>query len=217
MKRTNVFAAACLAVGLAVAGAMPASALDYLTLNATPTVNLTDAYFLYGSFSESGPNFSYSTSATFLGNLTGGVDNSINFVAPTPGGNAVNIRGTLIGVYDTGNGLITLGFQSYNAGLLTATPTSFANSLLTTYSEASLATAMQTGDTTTLASFYANDRVMLIAGIPVGQSGGLINFSLSSAGGSFSLSATPEPGTLALLGLGLFGFACFRRTRPAGR
>lgn len=219
MKRTNVFAAACLVAGLGIAWAnnAPAAVADQLTLNVTPTVNLTDAYFLYGSFSESGPNFSYSTSATFLGNLTGGVDNSINFVAPTPGGNAVNIRGTLIGIYDTGNGLITLGFQSYNAGLLTATPTSFANSLLTSYTEAGLATAMQTGDTTTLASFYANDRVMLVAGIPVGEPGGLINFSLSSYGGSFSLSATPEPGTAALLGLGLFGFACFRRTRPAGR
>lgn len=169
---------------------------------------------MYGSYSQSG---TYSTSATFLGNLTGGVDNSFNIAAPTPAGNAALTRGTLIGVYDTGNGFITLGFQSYNAGLLTAAPTSFANSLVTSYTESQLATAMLTGDTTTLDNFYANDRVMAIAGLSAGQSGGLINFSVSSAGGLFSLSVTPEPGTVALLGLGLLGFACFKRTRQAGR
>jgi PEP-CTERM motif len=210
MKRTNVFAAACLAAGLATAGTMPASAVDYLTLDATPTLNLTDAYFLYGNYSQIG---AYNTSATFLGNLTGGVENSFNIAAPTPAGNPADTRGTLIGLYNTGNGSVTFGFQSYNAGLLTTNPASFANSMATTYTESQLATALQTGDTTTLDNFYANDRVMAIGGLSVGQSGGLIDFSISTPGGLFSLSFTPEPGTMALLGLGAMALFCVKRSR----
>jgi PEP-CTERM motif len=213
MKRSQQFAAACLAAGLATAGAMPASAVDYLTLDATPTLNLTDAYFLYGNYSQSGPSFIYGTSATFLGNLTGGVDNSFNIAAPTPAGNPADTRGTLIGLYNTRNGFITLGFQSYNAGLLTTNPESFANSMATTYTESQLATALQTGDTTTLDNFYANDRVMAIGGLSVGQSGGLIDFSISTPSGLFSLSSTPEPGTMALLGLGAMALFCVKRSR----
>jgi hypothetical protein len=222
MKRSSELAAACLVAGLAAAWTTPASAvlvgpLDDLTLDATPAVNLTDAYFLYGNFSVSDSTTYYGATATYLGNLTGGVDNSISFAAyePFTFGTPGSLVGTVIGLYDTGNGLITLGFQDYNAGLLSSTPTSFSNALLTPYSEADLATALLNGDTVTLENFYAAGRVQSISGIPVGGSGGLINFSLSAPGGVFSLSATPEPGTMALLGVGAMALFCIKRSRRA--
>jgi hypothetical protein len=202
MKRIQKFAVACLAIGLATAwtgrsfGAT--SGYDSLTLTATPSVNLSDVYLFY-----SGNGLGGSVTYVSLGNLTGGVNNTINFSALEP----VRNPGTtfvygLIGVYDVGNQLVTVGVNSAEAANLTTTPVSFSSAFTNPFTEAQIATALMNDDMVTLTRFYLSSPDHAAATIPLGDSGEFFNFSNASAGGIFTVSATPEPATLSLLGLG---------------
>jgi PEP-CTERM motif len=215
MKRIQEFATACLAVGLAAAWTGRSSAAtpvyDNLTLNATPSVNLYDAYYFYSGYTYVNSVRQTTWTLTPLGNLTGGVNNTINFSALEPGGDPSTFVYSLVGVYDLGNQLVTVGVNSAEAANLTATPVSFSSAFIGPYTEAVVATAVMNGDIVNLDRFFLSIPNYNAMTSPLGESGEFFNFSNASPGGTFTVSASPEPATLSVLGLGVMGLFFGRR------
>jgi hypothetical protein len=210
MKRIQEFAAACLVIGLATAWAGQSAATpvdDSLTLTATPSLNIYDVYFFY---SAGGPLTT--DTYTFLGNLTGGVNNTINFSALEPGSDPGTFVYGLIGVYDVGNQLVTVGVNSAEAANLTATPVSFSSAFSNPYTESQIAAAVIANNVAPLDRFFLSSPDYAATTQPVGTSGEFFNFSNASPGGTFTVSASPEPATLSLLGLGALGLWYRRRS-----
>ena len=219
MKRTNQLAAAGLAVGFALALTGRSTAAtpvyDNLTLDATPSVNLYDAYYFYSGYTYVNSVLQTTWTLTSLGNLTGGVDNTINFSALRPAGDPSTFVYGLFGVYDVGNQLVTVGVNSAEAASLIASPASFFSVFTGPYTESQVATAAIDGDTATMDRFFLSIPNYNAITSPLGTSGEFFNFSTSSPGGFFTVSASPEPGTLCLLGMGALGLAGYARRRAA--
>lgn len=213
---THDLTAACLAVGLATSWASQAHG-DTIQLSVTPNQNIYDAYFLYGaSYINNASVNVFSATVTPLGNLTGGVDNSLTFTAAAPSAPNGFVY-AVIGLYDVQNQLVTFAFSSSEASLLINSSYGW-NQAGSNYSEPAVATALMDGDTSTLLNIagLSDINIAMPGGYPWFGSGELVNFSTATDGGSiYAAVVVPEPASLGLLGLGGLAFCARRLRRPS--
>ncbi len=119
---------------------------------------------------------------------------------------------TAIGLYSSTGVSVAVNQSVYNAALGAEN----WNQVFAGSSEASIATALQTGDETALLSFlnqYSSDFISFSSNNTSPITGGILHFSNAAAGGSLTFtsitsvgaptSATPEPASELLLGSGL--------------
>ncbi len=217
-------AAACLAVGLTMAGwgcpgvdkaeAMLALPTASYSGSVTPNHQLNDvyigfSYYLNTSGSDTNTevfeiadSINANTTQNFTGNLFGDIDwdQPIEYV--------------VLGVYDNDNDLVTVGFDSDWAPN-NAIGHSWDSIFVYTYSESEIATALETSDTDTLADFISDYFDFENRWADNGATSTLVKFSDGEAGGSAQATASPVPipGAVWLLGSGLIGLVAIRRRK----
>lgn len=221
-KMRRGLAAACLAVGLTMAGWAGGAVDKAEAATGTysgwvkPDHNLNNVYIGFSYYlNTSGTNTevywiadSISANATqsFTGNLLGDIywDDTIEYV--------------VLGVYDNVNNLVTVSFDS-----TWATNNAIGHSwddvffpVYSGYSEGDIAQALETGDTGTLAAFISDYFDFENRWADNGETSTLVKFSNGVAGGTAWAEATPVPipGAVWLLGSGLIGLVAIRRRKP---
>lgn len=221
---------------MAVAGAgSSVKANENVTILITPTQDLSNVYFMYGSVNESVVNGPAENIPNPILVTSGPITANTNFTK-TLSVDTTNSNGTIgfysiIGSYSTGG--ISVGLDPSNTNYSTATANTFTNYFTSysvaaytyiastngTLSESNIYSDVTSTATSNLYDFYSgaaadasNTPAAGAAAVPFGNSGTLINFPDDSTngttGGTF-LASIPEPATLTLLGLGglaiLFG------------
>lgn len=219
MNLRSAVVAVCLVTGLECVlpgGVSAVGITNQVQLIVAPNKDLSHVYFLYGASSGG----SFSATATALADIPGGATNTINFGALAPSDSGI-FSYSVLALYDTGNKLVTMGFNNVEGLSLISSPRSFETEF-PSYTEAGIGLALLNGDTATLQNFFMDPTVQGTAGIALGDSGRLINFSLSTDGG-YILASVPEPTTLslfvtsALAGIGLLSGIRRATTSVSGR
>ena len=220
MKRIHPFAVACLTLllGASWAGEAKARVVETpmvdIQLTVVPSENLSHVEFLYGTI-PTNPEWDINLVPTSLPDLVGGVTNTLTFSTHEPEGDPHAFVYGLIAVYDTGNQLLALGFNDGEAQSLIGSPRSFETEFAG-YTEADLSGALMDNNWGGVEPFARDTNFLSTAGIRLGESGKLINFSDSSDGG-FILATVPEPSAFVLSAAGaiFLGAYAWRRRKLA--
>lgn len=213
-RSANVKKAACAAAAVATCWAVgqeahaldtPISLTSPATVSITPTDPLSNLYLVYGIGLSGTSTYSLKLADTVAGGTT--TTYNVTLDIPAFDRDSSEFVYTLLGVTNA----------STTPGVSILLTNDNANSAITDGSEytdlffepkADLITALQTDDTPALEQFLEFE-LFSIGFLQSGDSGTLVNFSTATNGGSASL--VPEPGSLALLGLG--GLLIARRRR----
>lgn len=240
--------AACLAVGLVSTWDTPANAQSFpitFTGAITPNENLYDVYFILAA-GQCSPAYNKLISDYIPANTTTTFSITFNSIYSVDGGVTpwVGNNFTVMGLYDTVNGGVSLGFDPTEASSILGTSPApgydnapWTSGYNTSSTESAAASVLESGtyggqplDDSSNGGLvdpnagsyyywpgYGTDFYSQISIDPNNPSDfTLIDFSGASSGGSgYAVEVVPEPTTVSLLALSLLSCGCLRR-RSAG-